>query len=39
VLVKGERLRPKPGRADDMHWPPKNDTTSQAKPPEPSPRG
>jgi hypothetical protein len=39
VLVKGERLRPKPGRADDLSWPPKNDTTSQAKPSEPSPRG
>jgi hypothetical protein len=39
LLVKGERLQPKPGRADDVSWPPKNDTTSDAKPGEPAPRG
>ncbi|MFT3729897.1 MAG: DUF459 domain-containing protein [Hyphomicrobium sp.] len=39
LLVKGERLQPKPGRADDMTWPPKPDTTSQAKSLELSPRG
>ncbi len=39
LLVKGERLRPKPGRADDVTWPPKPDTTSQAKPAEQPPRG
>jgi hypothetical protein len=38
LLVKGERLQPKPGRADDVTWPPKNNTTSEAKPAEP-PRG
>jgi len=39
LLVKGERLPPKPGRADDLTWPPKPDTTSEAKPSEPAPRG
>ncbi|MFA5955455.1 DUF459 domain-containing protein [Hyphomicrobium sp.] len=39
LLVKGERLQPKPGRADDLTWPPKPDTTSDAKPAEPQPRG
>jgi len=39
LLVKGERLQPKPGRADDVSWPLKNDSTTQAAPPEPSPRG
>ncbi len=29
LLVKGERLTPKPGRADDVAWPPKPDTTSR----------
>lgn len=38
LLVKGERLQPKPGRADDVSWPPKPDTTSEAKRPE-TPRG
>ena len=38
LLVKGERLQPKAGRADDVTWPPKPDTTSEAKPSEP-PRG
>jgi hypothetical protein len=38
LLVKGERLQPKAGRADDVTWPPKNDTTSAVKPDEPSPR-
>jgi uncharacterized protein len=39
LLVKGERLQPKPGRADDLTWPPKPDTTSDAKPAERMPRG
>lgn len=39
LLVKGERLQPKPGRADDLSWPPKPDSTSQANPADPSPRG
>lgn len=39
LLVKGERLQPKPGRADDITWPPKPDTTSEARPAEPLPRG
>jgi len=38
LLVKGERLQPKAGRADDVTWPPKNDTTSDARPQEPPPR-
>lgn len=39
LLVKGERLQPKPGRADDVSWPPKNDSTTEAKPADPLPRG
>ncbi|MET0638443.1 MAG: DUF459 domain-containing protein [Hyphomicrobium sp.] len=40
LLVKGERLQPKPGRADDVTWPPKPATTSEARPAaEPSPPG
>lgn len=39
LLVKGERLQPKPGRADDVAWPPKPDSTSNAKMGETSPRG
>jgi uncharacterized protein len=39
LLVKGERLQPKPGRADDVTWPPKNGTTSEAHPADPPPRG
>jgi hypothetical protein len=39
LLVKGERLQPKPGRADDVTWPPKPDSTSDAKPLETQPRG
>jgi len=39
LLVKGERLQPKPGRADDLAWPPKPDTTSEAKPTDNPPRG
>lgn len=39
LLVKGERLQPKPGRADDLTWPPKPDTTSQSKPAEVPGRG
>jgi hypothetical protein len=35
LLVKGERLQPKAGRADDLTWPPKRDTTSDAKSGEP----
>ncbi|NOT73138.1 MAG: DUF459 domain-containing protein [Hyphomicrobium sp.] len=30
LLVKGERLTPKPGRADDVSWPAKGDASSQA---------
>jgi hypothetical protein len=39
LLVKGERLQPKPGRADDVAWPLKNDSTTEANPPEALPRG
>lgn len=39
LLVKGERLRPKPGRADDVAWPPKIGPTGDAEPGEPPPRG
>jgi hypothetical protein len=39
LLVKGERLQPKPGRADDVSWPLKNDSTTDAKPADPLPRG
>lgn len=39
LLVKGERLQPKPGRADDISWPPKADSTSQANPNNAPPRG
>jgi hypothetical protein len=39
LLVKGERLQPKPGRADDFSWPPKSESTSQTTPVEPQPRG
>lgn len=41
LLVKGERLTPKPGRADDTSWP-LTGTTSEAPAPataEPSPKG
>lgn len=30
LLVKGERLEPKPGRADDIAWPPPGNDTSDA---------
>lgn len=33
LLVKGERLTPKPGRADDVAWPAKPDAASQAPQP------
>lgn len=39
LLVKGERLPPKPGRADDVAWPVKGDTSSQTAPPPGAPRG
>jgi uncharacterized protein len=39
LLVKGERLQPKPGRADDATWPPKPDKTSDAKSAGQQPRG
>ena len=31
LLVKGERLQPKPGRADDMTWPAGGQSTSRAR--------
>jgi hypothetical protein len=39
LLVKGERLQPKPGRADDISWPPKSDSTSEADPNTSPPHG
>jgi hypothetical protein len=39
LLVKGERLQPKPGRADDVSWPPKSDSTSEVNPDVTPPRG
>ncbi len=40
LLVKGERLTPKPGRADDTSWPPvKNDAASEAPAPAGAPKG
>jgi uncharacterized protein len=41
LLVKGERLTPKAGRADDVSWPSKGDAASQAPAgqPTPAPRG
>ena len=38
LLVKGERLTPKPGRADDSSWPVKGDNSSQV-PAAQSPKG
>jgi uncharacterized protein len=38
LLVKGERLTPKPGRADDVAWPSKGDTTGDADK-SPAPKG
>jgi hypothetical protein len=32
LLVKGERLQPKPGRADDVAWPRQNGSASDANP-------
>jgi hypothetical protein len=38
VLVKGERLPPKPGRADDFRWPREDDLVqAEAPPPAPQP--
>lgn len=39
LLVKGERLPPKPGRADDVSWPAKSDTSSQTVQPPGAPPG
>jgi uncharacterized protein len=39
LLVKGERLQPKPGRADDSAWPDKADTSSRGLAPATAPRG
>lgn len=39
LLVKGERLEPKPGRADDIAWPPPSSDTSEAPGAAASPKG
>jgi uncharacterized protein len=41
LLVKGERLTPKPGRADDVSWPVKGDAASEVLKgtPTPQPKG
>ena len=39
LLVKGERLQPKPGRSDDMSWPAKDQSTSRGKPDDAFPPG
>ena len=39
LLVKGERLTPKAGRADDAAWPPKGDAASDAQKASPQPKG
>jgi hypothetical protein len=39
LLVKGERLQPKPGRADDVSWPPDGHSASEARPVDSPPRG
>lgn len=39
LLVKGERLPPKPGRADDVAWPVNGDRSSQGVLPSGAPRG
>ena len=39
LLVKGERLTPKPGRADDVSWPVKGDAASDAGKGAPQPKG
>ena len=39
LLVKGERLTPKAGRADDSSWPAKADTSSDAQKSAPQPKG
>jgi hypothetical protein len=39
LLVKGERLTPKPGRADDLTWPVKGDAASEVLKGTPQPKG
>jgi uncharacterized protein len=39
LLVKGERLTPKPGRADDTAWPVKGDASSEVLKGTPQPKG
>jgi uncharacterized protein len=39
LLVKGERLTPKPGRADDVTWPVKGDAASEVLKRTPQPKG
>lgn len=39
LLVKGERLVPKPGRADDLEWPPASNDTSDAEGGASTPKG
>ncbi len=39
LLVKGERLAPKAGRADDVSWPVKGDAASDAQKASPQPKG
>ncbi len=39
LLVKGERLTPKPGRADDVSWPVKGDAASEVLKGTPQPKG
>lgn len=39
LLVKGERLQPKPGRADDIVWPPPSSDTSADKGAAAAPKG
>ena len=39
LLVKGERLTPKPGRADDVSWPVKGDAASDAQKAAGQPKG
>ena len=39
LLVKGERLTPKPGRADDTAMPAKGDAASDAEKASPQPKG
>lgn len=39
LLVKGERLTPKPGRADDVSWPVKGDAANEVLKGTPQPKG